>query len=160
MKNPMTNLLGWGALALLLLPCIALAESNPHHDPKTLDGGLIKVCEELSIAATSTTATLTGTCNITTKTSKGDYDTSTDSISLDSDIDDLCYKWIELHFLADRVDIAAGCYHPDPNQTHTRNGVVLKNTVESRGKLDDMVTWDPENKTFSMKPKHPFFDND
>ena len=156
MKNPITNLLGWGALALLLSPWIALAESNPHHDPKTLDGGLIKVCEELSIAATSTTATLTGTCNITTKTSKGDYDTSTDSISLDSDISDACYKWVELHFLSDRVDIAAGCSHP--LESHTRNGVVLKNTVESRGKLDDMVTWDPEGKAFHMKPKNPWYD--
>ena len=156
MKNPMTNLLGWGVLALLLLPQTALAESNPYHDPKTLDGGLIKVCEELSIAATSTTATLTGTCNITTKTSKGDYATWTDSISLDSDIDDLCYKWVELHFLSDRVDIAAGCTHP--TESHTRNGVLLKNTVESRGKLDDMVKWDPENKTFSMKPKYYWYD--
>ena len=140
-----------GAVATLLLPGMALAEKNPQYDPTALDTDLVYICEELSITATSTTATLKGRCNSNVKDPKieGAYVALYDEISLDSDISDACYKWVELHFLSDRVDIAAGCSHPI--ETHTRNGVVLKNTYESRGKLDDMVGWNSETYQFFMK---------
>ena len=146
MKSPIL-----GILAILLLPGMALAEKNPYYDATALDTDLVYICEELSITATSTTATLKGYCNSNVKDPKveGAYVAAYDNISLDSDIDEACYKWVELHFLSDRVDISAGCSRT--GYTATRNGVTYKDTIESRGKLDDMVGWNSETREFFMK---------
>ena len=135
---------------MVSLPVTTMADDNPYHDPDALEGDLIDLCSELSVDAN---AILSGRCNI-----QGPNEVSTVSATIDLSfgISDACYKWFDLHFSASQVEISAGCSHPDQNNTVTRNGVVHKGTVESRAKLDDMVSWQQERHRFVAVPGPTF----
>ena len=140
-----------GMAAVLLTPGAVLALTNPHYDPKAVDGDLVDVCGELWIVATTTSATLHGLCNINEKDRAGSQTLLEGSIRLDEDIDDGCYKWVDLHILESGVEIAVGCSDPDPRKTVTRNGITHTSTVEQQKKLDDTIGWSSTQEGFYRK---------
>ena len=141
-----------GIAAILLTPEAVLAQSNPYYDPKAVDADLVDVCGELWIIATATSATLHGLCNINEEVRAGSARAMTEgSIRLDEDIDEGCYKWVDLHILESGVEIAVGCSDPDLRKTVTRNGVTHTSTVEQQKKLDDTIGWSSTQEGFYRK---------